>query len=203
MSTTAIESKLIRKGGSVIPIGGIEYHFIPYTDGAHVCEVANEEHADRFLSITEGFRLYRGKGVPADGDIGNAPVAAPAASSAPAAAFVNAPVAVHAPAPEVLTGGYFPPSFVIHGITYHLDDIVARAHTTSGLSVDDWNRLPVDERDGKIEAELDRIDAAGQDTAAEAGERDVLVAQYTKLYGEAPHVRTGIKKLRDLIAAKL
>lgn len=202
MSTTAIESKLIRKGGSRVDIGGTEYHFQPYTDGAHVCEVANEAHADRFLSITEGYRLYRGKGTPADGNAANPAGAVPDANVG-ADAHAPHPMAAPAASPEILLGGDFPASFDIHGATYSLGDIVARAHTESGLSVADWNNLPEDERDGKIEAELDRIDAAGQDTAAEAGERDVLVAQYTSLYGEAPHGRTGIKKLRELIAAKL
>lgn len=193
MTSTAIECKLIRKGGSIIPIGSTEYHFKPYTDGAHVCEVANEAHADLFLSITDGYRLYRGKGTPADGSTPAAPVAAP----------IDQPVTVTAPHPSILVGGDFPASFIIHGFTYSLGDIVARAHTASRLSVDDWNMLPEDERDGKIEAELDRIDAAGADTPSEADERAALVAQYASLYGDAPHARTGIKKLRELIAAKL
>lgn len=57
---TAIECKLIREGGTIVPLDGIEYHFAPQADGAHVALVENEDHADRFLSITEGYRLYRG-----------------------------------------------------------------------------------------------------------------------------------------------
>jgi hypothetical protein len=191
MSSTRIESKLRRVGGSIIPLGGIDYHFKPYPDGAHVCEVANEDHADRFLSITEGFKLYRGEGVPADGS-----------AAAPAPALIDQPVTVTAAAPEILLGGDFPASFDIHGKTYALGDVVAAAHAASGLSVEAWNALPEDERDGKIEAELDRIDAAGEQAASTEDERAALVAQYTALYGEAPHARTGVKKLRELIAAK-
>lgn len=56
---TIIESKLIREGGTHVDIGGTEYYFAPNDEGAHVCEVVNEDHADRFLSIPEGYRLYR------------------------------------------------------------------------------------------------------------------------------------------------
>jgi hypothetical protein len=191
MSSTRIESKLRRVGGSIIPLDGIDYHFKPYTDGAHVCEVTNEDHADRFLSITEGFKLYRGEGTPADGS-----------TAAPAPAPIEQPVIVTAAAPEILLGGDFPASFDIHGKTYALGDVVAAAHESSGLTVEAWNALPEDERDGKIEAELDRIDAAGEQAASTEDERTALVDQYTKLYGEAPHARTGVKKLRELIAAK-
>lgn len=189
MASTLIESKLRRVGGSVIPLGGTDYHFLPYTDGAHVCDVANEEHADRFLSITEGFKLYRGEGKPVD-------------PAAPVAVASAAPAPQPASAPEILLGGDFPASFDIHGKTYALGDVVARAHEASGLTVEAWNALPEDERDGKIEAELDRIDAAGEQAASTENERAALVEQYTKLYGEAPHARTGVKKLRELIAAK-
>lgn len=62
--TTAIECKLIRKGGTHVDIDGIDYHFAPLSDGAHVCNVENEEHVERFLSIREGYRLYCGEGKP-------------------------------------------------------------------------------------------------------------------------------------------
>lgn len=54
-----IESKIQRKGGTHIPMGTVTYHFAPQADGAHVAEVLDEAHQDRFLSIAEGFRLYR------------------------------------------------------------------------------------------------------------------------------------------------
>lgn len=47
-----------REGGSRHEIGGTWYHFVPEHDGEHadhVCEVANPAHAERFLSIKEGF----------------------------------------------------------------------------------------------------------------------------------------------------
>ena len=109
--TTAIECKLHRKDGSIIPIDGIEYHFVPQPDGAHVANVENEEHVDRFLSISEAYRLYRGT-------------------------------------------------------------VSDTSDTTSA-----------------VESQAD-------------GERAALASEYELLYGEAPHPRTGVKKLREMIAAK-
>lgn len=65
--STPIECKLARQGGTFAEVGGIEYHFQPYTDGAHVCVVDDESHADRFLEIREGYKLYRGDGQPVKG----------------------------------------------------------------------------------------------------------------------------------------
>lgn len=65
--STPIECKLIREGGTFAELGGTEYHFQPYTDGAHVCVVDDPAHADRFLEIREGYGLYRGNGQPAKG----------------------------------------------------------------------------------------------------------------------------------------
>lgn len=68
-----IECKLLREGGTVVELDGIEYHFAPQADGAHVAEVQDERHQDKLLAISEGYRLYRGKAAaeariePADG----------------------------------------------------------------------------------------------------------------------------------------
>jgi hypothetical protein len=123
MTATAIECKLIREGGSFIPMGDIEYHFAPQPDGAHVALVENEEHADRFLSITEGYRLYRGE------------------------------------------------TKAVETKTY-----------SDGTQATGTAPLP--------------------DEAPEHDERTELAAEYERLYGKAPHARTGIDKLRELIAAK-
>lgn len=130
---TAIECKLIREGGTFVQIGTNEYHFAPQADGAHVAQVTDEEHADIFLGIPEGYRRYRGAVKPA-------PVEAPAAPVEP----VEEP---------------------------------AEALTTMLATEPEAPAAPVDER-----AEL--------------------AAKYESLYGEAPHPRTGVKKLRELIAAK-
>lgn len=53
-----IECILKREGGSKVEIGGTEYHFVQQPDGAHVAEVSNNGHIQRFLSIPEGYRIY-------------------------------------------------------------------------------------------------------------------------------------------------
>jgi hypothetical protein len=55
-----IESKIKRDGGTHVTIDTTAYHFAPQDDGAHVATVTDEAHQDRFLSITEGYRVYRG-----------------------------------------------------------------------------------------------------------------------------------------------
>lgn len=128
--STQIECKLIRDGGTYAEVGGTEYHFAPQADGAYVASIDNDDHADIFLAITEGYRLYRG-----------------AAKAAPAVAIETA-VEPEAPvAPQAV-----------------------------------------------IEPEAP--------ATTEVDERAELAAEYERLYGEAPHARTGVKKLRELIAAK-
>lgn len=194
MSATPIESKLKRQGGTILPFGAITYHFLPYTDGAHVCEIANEEHIDRLLSIPEGYRVYRGTGQPV------AQVAG--AASAPAVDPAPAPAA----APEILLGGDFPATFTIHGVDYQLGTIVARACKNSGLNAEVWNAQPQEVRDDLIDAELNAIDEAGQAetkaAAAAVDERAALVAEYVALFGKKPHYSATTQKLRDMIDAE-
>lgn len=65
-----IECKLQRAGGTIVDIGGTEYHFKPGADGAHVADIENDEHIDRFLAIAEAYRLYReAKSEPVEGDV--------------------------------------------------------------------------------------------------------------------------------------
>jgi len=53
-----IQCILKRKGGTRASIDGIEYHFKPQEDGAHVADVQDNDHIQRFLSIPEGYRIY-------------------------------------------------------------------------------------------------------------------------------------------------
>ncbi len=66
-----------------------------------------------------------------------------------------------APAAGALTGS---PNFEavqdIGDKQYQLSEIVAAAHSASGMSVDEWNALTETERDDLIEAELDRMEGA-------------------------------------------
>lgn len=48
-----------RQGGSIVELGGKEYHFVPMPDDFHVADVEDAEHQDRFLEI--GYKIYRGE----------------------------------------------------------------------------------------------------------------------------------------------
>lgn len=58
-----IECILKRPGGTVASIDRVPYHFQPVDPNdestPHVAEVANKTHAERFLQIPEGYRIYK------------------------------------------------------------------------------------------------------------------------------------------------
>lgn len=168
-----IESKLHREGGTKIDLGGIEYHFAPQADGAHVAEVENDDHIARFLSIPEGFKIYKGAAAPV---VETKTYANGTTATGPGPLPKEPPI-------EVLVGSsVHPATFEINGKSYTLGDVVAAAHTASGLAVEEWNALPDEDRHTRIDAELDKL-AAG-DPAAEMVE---LKAAYTAKFGKAPH----------------
>jgi len=135
-----IEHMIKREGGSVHEIGGTEYHFAPLDDGAHVAEVTNPDHQDRFLSISEGFRIYR-------------PGRKDAAMPAPAA---------NKPATALLGSDVHPSTFDIGGQAIALGDVVRAAFARSGVDVDGWNAFTAEQRHGLIDAELDALAAAAE-----------------------------------------
>lgn len=53
-----IECILKREGGTKAEIGGVEYHFKPDGNGAHVADVKDKAHIARFLSMPEGYAVY-------------------------------------------------------------------------------------------------------------------------------------------------
>lgn len=50
--------------GRHVTLGKTVYHFAPNERGHNVCEVTDQAHIDRLLSIPEGYRRYEGKPVP-------------------------------------------------------------------------------------------------------------------------------------------
>ncbi|GGE24268.1 hypothetical protein SAMN05421774_10864 [Gemmobacter megaterium] len=79
-----IESKIKRVDGSRVTMAdGATYHFAPDPEGRHVAFVTVPEHIERFLSITEGYRIAPGT-VQAAPAIGAKPAqATPAAITEP------------------------------------------------------------------------------------------------------------------------
>lgn len=149
-----IECILRREGGTRAEIGGTEYHFEPLADGAHVAEIANDEHADRFLAIPEAYKVYRGK---------DKPTGEPRAVTAPAPTEPK-------PEPEASTlplsgSEEHPPQFEIGGNVYTQREIVEKAFAASGLTSDQWNELGDDERAAKIDIVLDGLADAAEAAA--------------------------------------
>lgn len=179
---------LHREGGTKVELGNAEYHFKPQPDGKHVAEVSNEEHLAILLAIPEAYRL----------DLGDskkpAPAKAPAAPAVPEQALHGS--AVH------------PANFEIHGVTYLLGDIVAKAYATSKLSVAAWNELPDEERHALLDAELDALDAVGPLKAAtdaptpeqEAAELEALRAQFLAKFSKKPHPQAKAASIRAKLA---
>lgn len=56
-----IECKIKRKEGSRSEMDGIKYHFLPNEAGAHVCDVSDNGHIKRFLSIA-AYDIYDPEG---------------------------------------------------------------------------------------------------------------------------------------------
>ena len=142
-----IKTLIVHPKGSVIDLPGAQYTPVLQPDGEQVFEVTDPEHAERLLAIKEGFAEYAP---------GNA---------VPAAAVKEAakPAEEKKPGAEVLIGSsVHPAAFTIGGKALQLGNVVAMAHTTSGLSVADWNALPDDERHERIDAELDRLQAEAE-----------------------------------------
>ncbi len=185
-----LECKLKRDGGTKVTIGNKEYHFQPRDDGAHVATVADEAHQDIFLGIPEAYGPYRGKAAAPKAVASQKP-----AITDPVEAAKNtggAPGGV-----DILLGsGSHPASFDIHGKTYSLGEVVAMAHTQSGLDVAEWNELAEDSRAGLIDEQLDQL----QDAGPVADDREALVAQYVEKFGKKPHHALGIDKLRAALA---
>lgn len=160
-----IECKLKRNGGSKVDIDGIEYHFEPLNDGAHVADVEDKDHIDRFLAISEGYRVYHGE-------------LAPEGKPQTIAAAVGLAVK---PEEKTREGAFLYGSsdhasqYTIGDATYSLGDIVRKAFEASQLSEDDWNALEEEDRAARIDIVLDDLQTAFE--LSEASKPDPVKSQ--------------------------
>lgn len=190
-----IQCVAIRTGGTKADIDGTEYHFEPLDDGCHVALVENERHADRFLSIADAYRVYRGSLSPA----GHAVVLEKPA--------IANPMLRTAPVSDILCGSdVHEPSYTINGATVALGDVVAKAFAASGLTTDEWNDLEPEDRHAKIDIALDELADAppvanDADEAVANDERDALVEQYEAKFGKKPHYRAKIETIKAELEA--
>lgn len=181
----------IRDGGTKVDIDGLEYHFQPLEDGAHVAEVEDEAHIDRFLSISDHYKVYHGKLEPVSKPVRIAPEGLKRAT---VAASQNIE-------PPLLGSSVHDASYEIGGKTYSLGDIVALAHKASELTVEEWNELEDDDRHAKIDITLDDLaDAAEKSEAPASDERAALVEQYVAKFGKAPHYKASAETLKAKLA---
>lgn len=95
-----IEHTTKRHNGSIHTIAGVKYHFAPNDAGAHVAEVEDPAHIQRFLSIPS-FRVYSGETPAADAPAAPAPVE-PVKPSAPAGGDDQQPTPLEEAPDEVL-----------------------------------------------------------------------------------------------------
>jgi hypothetical protein len=190
-----IQCILKRDGGTTVDLGGVQYHFEPLADGAHVADVADVDHIDRFLAIPEGYRVYHGDETPKGKPRMIGPhAAAPAPATAPPAAKRLAGSSQHQP------------QYEIGATVVSLGDVVRKAFAASNLTEDEWNELDEDERAAKIDIALDaladELDGAAHDQGDEAAPVDeaaaraALVERYEARFGKKPHHRLSIEKIK-------
>ena len=142
-----IECILKRKNGTVVELDDKKYHFKPTdTDERHLAEVLKQDHAQRFLSISEGYR-YAGEG--------QAPVAQQSASVTVDYGMPRTSK-THAAVMELATG---------KSIT--LPELTIAAFKESGLSITEWN----DQDDEDLYEQLDATLAELQVEAESEGTR--------------------------------
>jgi hypothetical protein len=191
----------LREGGTKVDIDGIEYHFEPLADGAHVADVEDEAHIDRFLSISDHYKVYHGKLEPTTKPVRVAPAGKPRVFVAPQKTA------------DVLYGSsVHESSYEIGGKTYSLGDIVALAHKTSELTVEEWNELDEGDRHAKIDITLDDLADAAEKAeaqkpeapeapaAGESDERAALVEQYVAKFGKKPHYNASVETIKAKLA---
>lgn len=206
-----IECKLKRDGGSKVPLGGITYHFTPRSDGAHVADVKNDDHVDRFLSIPEAYRVYRGNAEPlvtelksTSGDVLKVKIG----DSGEVKGFDIQ----HDPEPAhvgLKTSEQHPKTLTIGGANYSLEEITAKA--AEGIDPAAWNSLSDDDRADQIDKVLDDMASAAkgapvQEPAPESNHVVLATAnmalsdQYFVKFGKKPHHKWSQEKLAEELA---
>ncbi|WRQ05513.1 DNA polymerase [Ralstonia phage AhaGv] len=175
-----IECILKRQGGTKVTLEGVEYHFAPLEDAAHVAEVESEPHVKRLLSIDEAYRPYR-----------------PASATGTPQTVV--PTNKLAAPPPFLLGSDVHPAVIDLGDsrTVQLGEVVARAHAASGLTVEQWNALDADARHAQIDAMLDTM----ADEMPQAPDRTALAEQYKVKFGKAPHGKWTVETIQQKLAS--
>ena len=189
-----IQCILVRAGGTFADIEGTQYHFEPLEDGAHVAEVSSVTHIDRFLGISEGYKVYHGTQTPAGKPT---PIQL---------AVINDKQDVRAGAKQTLNGSsVHDGSYEINGVTIMLGAVVQAAFAASELTADEWNELEEDDRHAKIDIALDTLAEAEPDAEpvqeADIASRTELVTAYEAKFGKKPHYRMKVETIKAELEA--
>lgn len=185
-----IVSKIKRRNGHTVDLGGVFYKFEP---PSYVADVTEKAHVERFLSIPEGYGL-------AELDEEEAPTG------------VQQPEQAADPVVYVLSDAH-PATFDINGTEYEQTDIVRRA--AGDLTAEQWNALHEGDRADMIDAVLDQLAGDKQDDQPEDesaplegdlngdGEldREELAKQYEAKFGKRPHGKWNSDKIREALGA--
>lgn len=194
---TLIESILRRHGGTIVTLGTTSYHFKPDAADRHVAQVEDDEHAERLLSIREGYREVAYLDAPL-GSVVTQPAPQPVApvvptSTQPPAANTIAPVSTPEGGSEPDAGSE--PEGNDKGAT---DEGTATTGDASGDPAGDppasTDTPPVDPDKATTTA-----DAVVPDAKTAPPTKEELVAAYQQKFGRKPHHQWS----DEIIAAKL
>lgn len=144
-----VECILRRNPPALVTLGITAYQFQPDEHGRHVCEVEDNAHLARLLSISEAYRL------PGDAPIPHELIPAIVEHSLPTMAATLAPVDENV----VKGSDVHPATFDLGGAEpVELADVVDHALSLSGLTTPEWNSLPDEDRHNFIDLALDDLD---------------------------------------------
>lgn len=224
-----IECILRRDPPAVVTLGATAYQFKPDSQGRHVCDVEDNAHLARLLSISEAYRLPGDEPIPQD------LIPAIVEHTLPTAAATLAPVDEN----EVKGSTVHPATFDLGGVLpVDLADVVDHALSLSGLTTPEWNSLPDEDRHNFIDIALDELDerepadvteeparapateaakpttetapvsvagnsngdAPKEGPAATGAEREVLAVAYKEKFGARPHYKWSVEKITEELA---
>lgn len=205
-----IESIIKRNPPTSITLGDTAYQFEPDSEGRHVCEVTDQQHLARLLSIPEGYRLVL------DGPHQPAPHQPQQPTLQPSQpTFQPTDDDDGEEGEDELKGSAVHPVEIDlgDGKTILRDEAVKLAFEQSGMTREEWNEQDEDDRYAKIDAVLDAMVAPeqedtdgkdGGDTANQDGakddqkldgdlngdgdlDREELAKLYEAKFGKRPH----------------
>lgn len=186
-----VESIIKRNPPTSITLGDTAYQFEIDSEDRHVCEVSDEQHLARLLSIPEGYRLVLEKGQKAP-DLSKVDPIVPAAAPT-----------VQPTEPELKGSGQHPDTIDLGGDkTIALADVIKLAFEASKLDAEAWNALRDDERADHIDGILDGLaEEDGNDEANDddklAKTRAQLADEYEKKFGKKPHGKWTVERITE------